>query len=88
MIDRDRRDDRGTWPRDDIGCIEPSAETDFQQQIIGGMLAEKLERRRGGDFEEGDRLTVVAFSHAVKAAKSSASPTSLPPSSAPSLIRS
>jgi hypothetical protein len=31
VIDRDRRDDRGTRPRDDIGCIEPSAETDLQR---------------------------------------------------------
>ena len=61
MIDRDRRDDRGTWTRDDIRCIEPSAETDFQQQIIGGMLAEKLECRRGGDFEEGDRSAIVGL---------------------------
>ena len=59
MIDRDRRDDRGRRARDDIGGIVPAAETDFQQQIIGGMLAEKLECRCGGHFEEGDRLARI-----------------------------
>ncbi|TPV97395.1 MAG: hypothetical protein USCAAHI_03222 [Beijerinckiaceae bacterium] len=61
MIDRDRRYDRRPRPRDDIGCIEPSAETGFQQQIIGGMLAEKLECRRGGDFEESYRLALIGL---------------------------
>src|SRR5580704_7014523 len=53
MIDRHRRDD--------CGRIEPPAETNFQQQIIGRMLAEKLEGRRGGDFKEGDRSALVGL---------------------------
>ena len=59
MIDRDRRDDRGRRARDDIGCIESAAKADFEQQIIGRMLAEKLECRRRGDFEKGDRLARI-----------------------------
>ena len=35
MVDRDRRDDGGERRVDDIGRIEPAAETDLEQQVIG-----------------------------------------------------
>ena len=42
MIIGDGRDDRRGGTRDDIGRIDPAAETNLQEQIIGLMLAEEL----------------------------------------------
>ncbi len=59
MIDRDRRYDRGDRIGNDIGRVEVAAEADFEEKVIGRMLAKKLERRRGGDFEKRDRPAFV-----------------------------
>ena len=59
VIVRDWRHHCGGWARNDIGRIDPPAETDLQEQIIGLMLAEKFQRRGGGDLEECDRLAGI-----------------------------
>ena len=77
---------------DHIGGVEPAAETDFQQHDIGRMLREQTERRRGLDLEKRDRRAGIdALAMLQHAARSSSSPTSVPPPRSPrrkhSLIR-
>ena len=55
MVDRDRRDDRAKGMIDDVGGVEPPAEADLEQQVVGRDLGKEQERRRRGDLEKGDR---------------------------------
>ena len=59
MIKRHRRDHGGERAFDHVGRVEPSAETDLQQQHIGSMAGEQEERRRRLDLEHGDRRCAV-----------------------------
>ena len=55
VIHADRRDHGRQRRIDHIGGVEPAAEADFEQHHIGRMLREQTKRRRGFDFENGDR---------------------------------
>ena len=46
-------------PVDDVGGVEPSAETGFQQHDIGLVLREQTKRRRGLHLENRDRLAGI-----------------------------
>ena len=55
MVERDRRDQRCQRLIDDIGGIEPAAQSDLEQQHVGGMACEQQEGGGGGDLEHRDR---------------------------------
>ena len=55
VIHRDRRHDARERTVNHIGGVEPPAEADFEQQIVGGMPREQHEGRRGLDLEQRDR---------------------------------
>ena len=59
MIHRNRRDDAGKRPLDHIGGVEPPAEADFEQQIVGGLAREQHEGRRSLDLEQRDRRVAI-----------------------------
>ena len=44
---------------DDIGGVEPAAEADLEQKIVGGVSREGEKRGGGGDLEQGDRLAGI-----------------------------
>ena len=48
---------------DHIGGVEPAAQSDFEQEIVGRGPREGEKGRRGRDLEEGDRLAAFALSH-------------------------
>ena len=59
VIHADRRDDDSDRPVDDVGGVEPSAETGFQQHDIGLMLREQTKRRRGLHLENRDGIARI-----------------------------
>jgi hypothetical protein len=59
MVDRDRRDRGERGLRDDIGGIEPSAQSGLEQQIVGLRLGEGEEGGRGRDLEQRDQLAFI-----------------------------
>ena len=54
MVHRDRRDDGDRWLLDDVRRVEPPAQSDLEQQHIGGVFGEGKKSRRRGDLEEGN----------------------------------
>ncbi len=59
VIERQPRDDARQRTLDDIGGVEPAAQSDFQQQHIGGMAREQQKCRGGLDLEYGNRRIAV-----------------------------
>ena len=59
MVDRDRRDRGQQRLADDIGGIEPSAQSGLEQQQIGRRLGEGEKGRRGRDLEQRDQLAAI-----------------------------
>jgi hypothetical protein len=49
MVEIDLGDDARRGLRNDIGGIEPAAEADFEQQIVGPMRMRSWKRTRCGD---------------------------------------
>ena len=67
VIDGDGRDHGELGPRDQVGGVEPPAQTRLQQQHVRRFARERQERRGGGDLEEGDgRLAVRRFARLQK----------------------
>ena len=64
VIERDRHDDRNGRVLDDIGGIEASAKTDFNDDGIGGMLGKQHESDGRQDFKHRDHLPGIGFAHA------------------------
>ena len=59
VVEGDRRDDAQRRPGDDIGGVEPPAETDLEDHGVGGGLGEGQEGGGGGDLEERHRIAGV-----------------------------
>ncbi len=59
MVGRDRSDHRAGRMVDDVGGVVAPAEPDLEQHDIRLMLGEQQQRRRGGDFEEGDGIAGI-----------------------------
>ena len=59
MVEGDGRDDRDERPADDVGGIEPAAESGLEQQDVGRSPREREEGGGRGDLEEGDRIAPV-----------------------------
>ena len=59
MVHADRRDDGRDRPVDDVGGVEPAAESGLQQHDIGFMPRKQTECRRGLDLENRDRLARI-----------------------------
>ncbi len=59
VVDRNRRDHRGQRMFDDVGGVEPAAETDLEQDHVGRIAGEEEKSGGRGDLEMGDRPVVV-----------------------------
>ena len=59
MIHRDWRDDARQRPLDNVGCIEPAAETDFEEREISGIVGEQQKSRCCLYLEHGDRCVAI-----------------------------
>ena len=59
MIERHGRDHGDKRPVDDVGRVESSPQSHFEQQHVGGMARKKQESRRRRDFKYGDRCARV-----------------------------
>ena len=59
VIHRDRHDHVERRPRDNVGGVEPAAETDFQDDGVGRMLGEGQEGGGRRDLEIGDRVAGI-----------------------------
>ena len=60
MVHGNRRDG-GTFRGDDIGRVQPPAQTDFQNQRIGMVLGKSQKRRRRGDLKKRDGAALIGF---------------------------
>ena len=63
MVERDRHDDGGGRPLDDVRGVEAAAEADLDDGHIGRMFGKEQEHHRCQDLEHGDGLAAIGVCH-------------------------
>ena len=88
VVERHRRDRARQRTLDDVGGVQPSAKSDFEQQHVGRMPREQQECRRGLISNNVIGWPPLALSHSASAAASSSSVDELAAAGAPMRKRS